>query len=496
MGGGEARGGGRARERALAATRLAYIPVSPGPRPRLRCSPPAARLPSMVRFFLSLPLTLAAVGPLPPASAQAVPQNMVVVLADDLGVDELALYGQGSDPAPTPWIDVLAGFGVTFSEAYANPTCSPTRAQIQTGRHGFRTGIGWVTHGGGPELPLEEVTLAEALKTLVPVPRACAVTGKWHLSNNLGTFGSHPLLQGYDHHAGSISNLDGPGQGYYGWPKFTDGVAGFSTDYATSDSVTSALNWLDQAPEPWLLVVSFNAPHAPYEYPPPFLHTQVEPPGATPAQQQRTKYKAMVQAIDTEIGRLVAGIPLEQLFRTLWVFAGDNGTPGEVIQPPFDPDHGKLTLYDGGCHVPLIVSHPLLGEKGKVCDRLVQLTDVFPTLLAIAGGDVEAFESQSGKKLDGISLVPYLKQVTAPPIRATAFSELFKPNGFQPTFTSYGIRDRRHRMIVNGHDGSIELYDLWTDPFEQVDLMLGPLSQEQLAVLGVLQGELLAIIQS
>src|SRR5262250_13674 len=126
-----------------------------------------------------------------PSLPQSPPENILIIIADDMGVDMLSKYGLGTNLPSTPNIDALADAGVVFRSAYANPVCMPTRASLQSGRHGFRTGV--LTNGFASALPSSEATLAEVL----PSSYATAMFGKWHLGDNLGN--PSALAQGYDH---------------------------------------------------------------------------------------------------------------------------------------------------------------------------------------------------------------------------------------------------------------------------------------------------------
>lgn len=131
----------------------------------------------------------------PDSVRQAFP-NLALVVLDDVGVDRLAVYGEtptGSRPACTPNLDALAAEGLLFRRAYANPLCSSTRAQILTGRHGFRTGIGGLitSSGEGPGLSLRERTLPELLAF-----HDSAAIGKWHLAPPAKEGLQHPLRSG------------------------------------------------------------------------------------------------------------------------------------------------------------------------------------------------------------------------------------------------------------------------------------------------------------
>ena len=356
--------------------------------------------------------------------------NVLILMADDLGIDMVGVYGLGSDPAPTPNIDQLAATGVLFRNAWSQPTCSPTRATIQTGRYGFRTSIGQVipTMGGGPALPLDELTLPEMLDLGTGARYAHAAIGKWHLGTSQVGGDLAPNLAGYSHFAGS---LDGQIHAYDFWTRVVDGAATPGvTGYNTSVNVDDALDWIGEQTKPWLCFVSFQAPHAPFHRPPSNLHTQSLPPGEPRSSctdqtgiDPYPFYKAMVETMDTEIGRLLDGIPPAVLERTTVIFLSDNG--GVHCFSP-DTNKAKGTLYEGGVHVPFIVAGSKVRNTG-VCEALVNACDVFATVADIAGVDLaDAFP---GVTFDSVSVLPYLLLPGRPSIRETAFAETFSPNG-------------------------------------------------------------------
>lgn len=357
----------------------------------------------------------------PPGPPPGSPPSILVVVADDLGVDELAAYGLGGDPAPTPNVDALVARGVLFENAWATPLCSPTRAALQTGRHGFRTGVGYLVSQryGGPALPRAELTLPEVLDLGTGGAYAHAAFGKWHLGSDLVGGLRAPNEAGYHHFAGSMENLSS----YSDWERVVDGVAATSTEYATTRTVDDALAWIASAPAPWLCYVAFHAPHVPFHAPPAHLHsvdlTGVHP---DPRQEPRPYYRAMVEALDTELGRLLAAVPAD----TTVIFLGDNGTPQQVALPAFQPAKG--TLQQGGVHVPLVVAGAGVGAPGTRCGALVGAVDVLATVAALAGVDLGA-PAFSGLVLDSVDLGPYLADPSLPSRREVLFSELFFPNG-------------------------------------------------------------------
>jgi arylsulfatase A-like enzyme len=412
--------------------------------------------------------------PLVPGSSAR--PNLVLILADDFGVDLLGAYGEGSDPPCTPHIDALAAEGLLFRNAWSNPTCSPTRAGVLTGRHGFRTGIGNVLTPMLPGLPLGETTLPELLAGY-----ASTAVGKWHLAGNLGDL--HPNASGFLHFAGSIS---GTLDSYTQWQKVVDGQASVSTAYATSDTTDDAIAALRSMPEPWFLYVAYNAPHDPFHAPPPAL---CSPPacaktwcGNLPQNPtNRDLAKAMVEALDAELGRLLAELAVVDP-QAYVVFMGDNGTAQQVSQPPFLPPHAKGTLFEGGINVPLIVAGP--GVAPGECAALVCGTDLYATFAEL--GRVRSAAE------DSVSLVPYFSNPRLA-LRQTVYSELFSPVGGSPPFPSHtrAVRDARYKL-VRSQAAPDALYDLWSDPFETADLLPG-LDAGQAAAYAALVAELVTL---
>ena len=319
-----------------------------------------------------------------------------------------------------------------------------------------------------PGLSLEELILPEILGTRCTPPYASAAIGKWHLGNHAGGGNDHPNLSGYSHFAGTLQSLP-LGSTYYSWPKVVDGVPSTCTTYATTDNVDEALAWIRTAPEPWFCYLAFSAPHDPFHPPPPSLHTQILP-AVDPRGWPRPFYRATVEAMDRELGRLLDSLGA-LTDRTNVIFLGDNGTPKEVCVPPFLPEHSKMTVYEGGVNVPLIIAGPAVVTEGAQCSALVNTTDLFSTVLDLAGAAVPA----ELRPPDSVSLVPYLSAPSLPSLRAWVFAEIFTPNGVgRPKNSHRAVRDGRFKLIRTRENPALDrLYDLWRDPFETVNL-LGP----------------------
>ncbi|MEM7200445.1 MAG: sulfatase-like hydrolase/transferase [Planctomycetota bacterium] len=442
-----------------------------------------------ISMFLALALLGAAQAP-----AQG---NVLLVIADDLGTDKLLSYGARRPPA-TPRLDALAAGGLQFEQCWANPVCSPTRATIQTGRYSFRTGVGTAIPGG-PPLDQAERTLAEALAES-GAPHATALLGKWHLGGGLAstTESLDPNRQGYAHFAGLLAGAFAGPFNYERWPRTEDGATTLSRDYATSVNVDDALAWIDDQSGPWFACVSFNAPHTPFHAPPAALHGLTLPPGR-PCDRPLPFYKAMVEAMDAEVGRLLDSLDPDVAAATTVIFVADNGTTGDVVSPPLHPDQAKGSLYQGGIRVPLIIAGRGVAAAGRRVSALVNTTDLFVTILQLCG--VDPAQLRGGAPADSVSLMPYLRDPTAKAQREHAFAEVFVgtsstaasatptgslQSGSPPTGSADAgcliagavitsgktIRNATHKLLRFA-DGREELYDLTNDPRERTDLLVG-----------------------
>ena len=376
-----------------------------------------------------LTLMFLALGAAPMAAQAESAPNVLLILADDMGVDQLGAYGESLNPPPTPHLDALAAGGLLFRNAWACPECSPARAALQTGRYGFRTGVGagiFDTTPGSPPLPLSEVTLPEMLDAGASGYVSAAV-GKWHLGGPSVGGDFAPNLAGYAFFEGPIDNIKLPDT-YFDYPKVFNGAPIQGTGYATTNQVNAALTLAQFLPEPWFVHLSLSAPHSPYHEPPAYLHTQDLSGAPPPTLDGSPYYRAMVEAMDTEIGRLLAGLgPLRD--NTLVIFAADNGSPVNMAVPPFPEDQVKQTLFEGGINVPFLVNGPGV-QAGAESSALIHLVDVFATVAELAGVDLsDPNVIPAGRTLDSISLVPYFGDPGQASLRTYAFSERFFPNG-------------------------------------------------------------------
>ncbi len=429
------------------------------------------------------------------------PPNILLIIADDLGIDALSAYssllgnsGTGQFP-PTPAIASLAANGVQFNRAYTYTVCSPSRACILTGRFGYRTGVGNVVAGTSNNfLQATEFTLPRAFAANASLNFQLKHIGKWHLTAltganaNLGpcVIGGWPAFTG---------SLAGQLADFYSWTKIiSDGTAGgtsssTSTTYETTDIVNDAISFIttqNTAGKPWFTTVAFNAPHITqatpwYQLPPTGLLTApynaLSGTSADILANPRNYFDATIQAMDTEMARLLASVDLT---KTNVIFIGDNGTfgtnaanSGSVIQSPFSANKAKATLYEGGIRVPLIIRGPDVVSPGRTTDALTHAVDLYSTILEMAGINVAGTVATAGAVIDSHSLLPVLQNT------ASAQSVLIYGEEFDIASPALGgrcLRDSQYKLIRKAtgvNTTTDEFYDLTADPYEATNLIPG-----------------------
>lgn len=443
-----------------------------GPWRRVRSEPPPEAAEALGR---PAPADVASMG------------NVLLVVLDDIGQDMLDAYGlPGRHPA-TPTLDGLARRGVVFRQVVSNPVCSPTRATLLTGQPAWMAGVGTaIPLRKGWDLDLGRPSLARVVEQATDGRIRTAAVGKWHLATpNRGGW-DHPRRMGFDHHRGTMGNLlgelDGAAQSYFRWLQVEDGETRVAEGYVTSRTVDDALELARTGDDPFLLWVAFHAAHYPMHAPPRTLLRTPLAAGAT----EGDLYRAMIEALDTELGRLLDGLGPEVLARTLVIVVGDNGSAPAAVEPPFDKQLAKGTLARGGTQVPLIVAGPGVAE-GATSSALVSTQDVFATVAEWLG-------VRGGVPSTSVSFLDVLRDPSAPGRREVAYAERFSPNGPPDAWTFHEAitRDARHKLLVrNGEE--IGLYDLVEDPMETRNLFRGEPTPELRAALKRLRAAIPAV---
>lgn len=395
-------------------------------------------------------------------------RSVVLIIADDLSPDYLGFYPDHGDTVAVPNIRALLKQGVLFHQFTANPYCSATRSTLFTGRYAFRTGIGAVVAAGSGQMDSSEFTLPQRIRNAKPgIGRA--QIGKWHLNNPMPQSNlKMPNFFGYEHYEGPfIGQLNS----YTNWTKNTNGVNSTVTTYATTEQVNNAISWLrTQGKKPVFLWLAFNAPHSPYHLPPAGLHSYTTLSGAAQDIKARPKsyFKAMIQAMDHEIGRLMDTLrSMNRLDSTDFIFIGDNGNTKQTAQTA-DTSRVKGSIYEYGIHVPLIISGPSVRQPGRTSDALVQSVDLFETIPGLLGLNDKL---PAGLTTDGRSLWPIIS-AAKDSIRPWAFSELFQV----PAYSGDGkcIKDQSYKLL-RFDNGKEEFYHLAKDPGEGKNLLATPL---------------------
>ncbi|HTR42189.1 MAG TPA: sulfatase-like hydrolase/transferase [Pseudomonadales bacterium] len=434
------------------------------------------------------------------SSASAQSNNILLLIADDLGWDNLASFNTNSAASIpyTPNIDKLAQSGIVFTHFYARPSCSQSRATIITGRDSFRTGVGCAIAGATtPVLSSNEYTLPRAFATNAP-QYSLASFGKWHLggtSTAIYDTDSPYLTGGWTNFQGFYSPQVAS---YFNWTKWSNGISFNTTNYTTLDQVHDATNFIEtQGTNRWFLWLAFNAPHSPYHLPPTNLLTSpkyLALSGTTQDVNTNTRpyYEAMIQSLDTEIGVLLSVIPTN----TDIIFIGDNGTPIQVIQPPFyntsvpetvtGNGHAKFTIFEGGARTPLIVTGPDVGSPGRYNDTLVNEPDLFSTIQELAGINVAA-TLPTNVVIDSVSLLPAIKADVIRPTPYVIEEQFNEGPGANQGTTSDGVtlRNGQFKLLhfyYHTNDVSWErFYDLSSDPYEFTNLLGSTLTPTQQA---------------
>ncbi len=347
-----------------------------------------------------------------------------------------------------------------------------------TGKYSYRTGVGNALGPNDAGLAATELILPEALALRPELGYENAAIGKWHVGAGV----SHPNTSGFDHYSGLLT---GQLSDYFSWDKTTNGQTARVDRYATTEQIDDAIGWLAERQGPWFLWLALTAPHTPFHLPPAALHSNRDLTGDAADIDARPVpyFQAMTEALDTELGRLLASIPADSLANTYIIFVGDNGTDSQIAAIP---NRAKGTIYQGGIHVPMVIAGPGITGNRRV-ESIVHVVDVFPTVLELAGVESDLPDDLDP---DGVSLVPIATSASAAAPHAWVISEIFGgPAG--PARTGRTIRDDRFKL-VRFDNGAESLFDLTSDPSEHQNLLAAPLDAVAMERLNVLSSALLA----
>jgi arylsulfatase A len=386
----------------------------------------------------------------PPAPAPTPtpgPPNVVVILADDLGYGDLASYGSGT--IRTPHLDRMASEGVRLTQFTVMPLCTPTRGALLTGLYPVQTGLVRVLGpGNATGIDAEEVTLAEALKAR---GYATAMVGKWHLGDGAGFL---PRRHGFDR--------------YFGIPADSDPAHLVQDDGPSSEALApeeiaarytrEAVSFIRAAGQrPFFLYLAHHLPHVP-------LH----PSAAFAGKSAGGAYGDAVEELDAGVGEVLRALQETGVERRTFVFfASDNGpwiAKGPDGGSPGPLREGKGTPFEGGVRVPAIARWPGNIPPGRVVADPTNVVDVFPTVVAMAGGQLPAHRRYFGQDIQGL-LRGDVARLTGPGIDGGREFLVYSGDD------AVAIRSGRYKFVYEGW-WSLQpgLFDLEADPGEDRDL--------------------------
>lgn len=395
--------------------------------------------------------------------------NIIIVLVDDLGYQDVGF--NGCKDIPTPNIDRIANNGVKFTNGYVTySVCGPSRAGLITGRYQDRFGSGrnplFAPKDINQGLPLSEQTIAEILK---PKGYTSMAVGKWHLGAHKAL---RPLKRGFDEFFGFLSG----GHTYFPENMNLKDISEVKSQYAAyrtkllkNDTRVEETEYLTDAlsretvkfiennkDNPFCIYLAYNAPHAPLQATPKYLNRFPDI-----KDKNRKTYAAMVSAVDDGVGAVLD--KLEELKiddNTIIFFLSDNGGPEHknasdngVLRD------GKGSLFEGGVRVPFAVQWKGQIKGGKVYDNPISSLDIVATIAHYA-------DAEPKNKLDGVNIVPYVNGKN----KSLPHEQLYWRSY---DYGSYAIRQGKYKMVKKGKE--IACYDLSKDIGESSAL---PVKQE------------------
>mgnify|MGYP006279785559 CR=1 FL=1 len=366
--------------------------------------------------------------------------NVLLIMADDVGLEPLGCYG--GSPVETPRLDRLASSSTRFTHCYSCPVCHPSRLEIMTGRYTFRYSAGW---GDWPE---DEISFGQILQD---AGYATAVAGKWQLT----------LLKNNPDHAAELGFQESCLFGWHEGPRYYDPyiyqngevLQGVKDRYGPNVYCEFLIDFMQRHREgPFFAYYPMALCHA--------IADDFEPPPPPGPDGNYETYAEKVEKMDGIVGRLLDALEsLNIRENTVVMFVGDNGSPsrfitdvrdGKYIRTPIEPESlrgGKGSLTNAGTHVPLIVDWADKELSGVISTMPVDFTDFAPTLAEICGATMP-----DDRIIDGRSFAPRYER--AP--------EKHKGWAYNERGGRAWVRDRKWKLYRNG-----DLYNVPADPQEK-----------------------------
>ena len=372
--------------------------------------------------------------------------NVIVILADDQGWGDLGISGNSN--VSTPNIDRLAEGGVRFDRFYVCAVCSPTRAELLTGRYHVRGGV-YSTSQGGERLDLDETTIAEVFKK---AGYATAAYGKWH--NGMQP-PYHPNARGFDDYYGFCSGHWG---NYFSPMLEHNGRIVKGNGFVTDDFTEHGLRFIEKNKnKPFFLYLPYNTPHSPMQVPDKWWDQyknkdiKMRHRDAKKENVQFTRAAlAMCANIDWNVGRVVDKVQEAGLSeKTIIIYLSDNGPNSWRWNDGMRGRKGSVD--EGGVRSPMIIKWPGKLKAGTKIKQIAAAIDLLPTL-----ADMTGIKPQLDKPLDGVSLKPLLLEDNPKWKDRLIFNNWRKRTS---------VRSQRYRLDNNG-----KLFDMENDPGQKVDI--------------------------
>jgi arylsulfatase A-like enzyme len=425
--------------------------------------------PTSMKLIAAIALALA----LSQTAPGARPPNVILILADDMGVGDIAAFNGGV--TRTPALDRLIAEGLWFERGYsASPVCSPARAALLTGRYPHRTGVVSLNLETEPELTRlkrDEQTLADVFGAN---GYATGLVGKWHTGLG-GGFG--PMARGFQ----EVACFHGSdGGGYFSYALHSDdnleAKPAPRETYLTDELNQRAIDFVRRhAGRPFFLHLAHYAPHRPLEAP----EASIAPYEEAGLDRETATVYAMIEIMDRGLGELFGALEELDLSRdTIILFASDNG-PDILVPERFNNGlrGGKYMVHEGGIRVPFILRWPGVAGPG-VCAEAVHFTDVLPTLVELCG-----LKHEPPLPIDGSSFAALVTGKGSFAARA----RFWQWNRHQPNYThNAAMLDGRWKLVkpyvtknkISGDsDSPHQLFHLTDDPGETRNL--APLHQKR-----------------
>ena len=377
------------------------------------------------------------------------PPNVILIISDDQGWGDLSL--NGNLDLTTPNIDRLGETGVQFDRFYVSPVCSPTRAEILTGRHHVRGGV-FSTSRGGERLDIDEETMAEVFKT---AGYQTAAYGKWH-NGMQAPF--HPNSRGFDDFYGFCSGHWG---NYFNPLLEHNGNMVRGNGFIIDDLTQHGIDFIEKNKnQPFFLYLPYNTPHSPMQVPDRFWKkykdkklNQIGSEGPPKNQNQIDHTRAalaMCENIDWNVGRIIEHLKNSDLLeKTIVIYLSDNGPNGNRWNGNMKGRKGSTD--EGGVRSPMIINWSGKIPKGKIINQIASGIDLLPTLKDLTG-----IKSQPKKPMDGISLQPLIMEKN--------------PSWENRNIYNYwrgklSLRNQNYRLDYQG-----QLFDMINDPGQTTDI--------------------------